>query len=126
MSPSRRQSSVLRHLALFQTWTSSPLKSCNCFMEAEHTKKTLSDHLKDHKPGLNMEILLICWWMETIQGTNCKINGRKDKWSIFHIYHFGFILNVMHWTLIFMYIILGYSLCWDLDDLSYWKLRFEW
>ncbi|KAK2401846.1 hypothetical protein QL285_051408 [Trifolium repens] len=39
MLPSRHQSSVLRHLALFQTWTSSPSKSCNCFMEIEHTSK---------------------------------------------------------------------------------------
>ncbi|KAK2371300.1 hypothetical protein QL285_084268 [Trifolium repens] len=39
MLPSRRQSSVLRRIALFQTWTSSPSKSCICLMETEHTSE---------------------------------------------------------------------------------------
>ncbi|KAK2456031.1 hypothetical protein QL285_003436 [Trifolium repens] len=56
--------SVATDLAVFQTWTSSPLKSCNCFMEAEHTNKNIIESfvsLKDHNPGdINPNYVFAC------------------------------------------------------------------
>jgi redox-sensitive bicupin YhaK (pirin superfamily) len=43
---------VATSLAGFQTWTSLSSKSCNCFMEVEHTnKKHCPIHSKDHNPN---------------------------------------------------------------------------
>jgi hypothetical protein len=40
-----------RNFVVSNMTSSPPSKSCNRFMETEHTKKTLSDHVKDHNPG---------------------------------------------------------------------------